>query len=138
MVEYLRTGCQHRGQSIVFAVKIWHEDLDDNARVFSAHGLDGSREMEGSAICHVIASHCRDDHMPQPHTLCSLGNPFWLIDFQSERFGGFDRTKPASPGAAITGDHESGRALTPAFPPVGALRFFANGVQPQVRDQRLR
>ena len=36
----------------------------------------------------------------------------------------------------IASDHESSRALAPAFPTIRALRAFANRVQPQIGNER--
>ena len=50
--------------------------------------------------------------------------------------GGGDGAEAAGAGAAVAADHEGGRAFAPAFPVVGARRALADGVQPQLVQQR--
>jgi hypothetical protein len=54
---------------------------------------------------------------------------------QRERFGGADGAEAAGAGAMVAGDHESGGALAPAFPMVGAFGALANGVELEFIEQ---
>src|SRR5262249_40750672 len=56
--------------------------------------------------------------------------------FQRKRLRRGDGAKSARPRATVARDHKSGRALTPAFPPVRALCTLANGVQSQIGNER--
>ena len=49
-----------------------------------------------------------------------------------------DRAEAAGPRADVAQDHEGGRPLRPALGPVGALRAFADRLEPQVFDDLAR
>jgi hypothetical protein len=54
----------------------------------------------------------------------------WLfLVRRAHRFAGGDSTETAGAGANVAENHESGGAMLPAFPHVGAARGFADGVE---------
>ena len=85
----------------------------------------------------IVARDGRDHDVLEPHPAHGFGDALRLVVFQREGFGRGHRAKPAGARAAVARDHERGRALAPAFPAVGALGGFADGVQPQVGHERL-
>ena len=93
--------------------------------------------MIRAAVLQIVARDGGDDDMLQFHPAHGFGHALRFVFFQRERFGGRDRAKSAGARAAIARDHHGRGPLAPAFPAVRALRAFANGVQPQIGDERL-
>ena len=137
VIEDMRPGLHHRQQRLIAAVEVGHQNLQRDPRHRLAHRFHGLRKMQRTAIGQVIACHRRDHHMIEAQPLHRLRHALRFIGLQREGLGGLDRTKPTGPRAALTGNHESGRALAPALPTIGALRLLANRVQLEVRDQGL-
>src|SRR4029079_6627001 len=50
---------------------------------------------------------------------------------------GLARTEATGPRADVAQDHDRGRALLPALPDVGAVRFLADGVERQSAQDAL-
>jgi hypothetical protein len=123
------------GESPVAVVEIRNQDFDDDFRVCLSDGFDGEFEVLGSAVAEVVASDGGDDHVAKVHAARGLGDACGFVGFERVGLGGFHGAEPAGASAFITGDHEGGGALAPAFPAVWALGFFANRDQFQVRDQ---
>ena len=135
MIEDVWASIHDHLQGPVAIIEIGYEHLDDDAGVDGADGLDGFLEMLGTSITEVIAGHCGDDDVAQFHASGGLGDAERLVFFQGVRLGGFDGAKSAGTGAFFASYHESGCALTPAFPAVRALSFFADGDEFEICDQ---
>ncbi len=73
--------------------------------------------------------------MFEVHALRRLGDAVWFVGFEGVRFCGFYGAEAAGAGAFVASDHESGGSLAPAFPAVGALRFFADGDEFEIGDE---
>lgn len=91
--------------------------------------------MEGSAIGDVIPGDCGDDDVIEVETLGGFSDALRLISFKSEGLGGFHCTETASTRAAVSSNHEGGGTSGPAFPTIRTLRFFADGVELEIRDE---
>ena len=138
VIEDVRAGLHDHFEGIVFAVEVWHEDLDGDGGHGLADGLDGAGKVLRAAVFHVITGYGGDDDVVQSHAFRGLGHSLRLIGLQSEGLGRFHRAEAAGTCAAVSGDHEGGRALAPAFPAVRTLGLFADGVQLQIGDETLR
>ncbi len=93
--------------------------------------------MIRAAVFQIVARDGGDHDMLQLHSYHRFGHALRLVVFQSERFRRCHRAKSARPRATITGNHERGGALAPAFPAIRALRAFANGMESQIGNERL-
>ena len=131
-------GVEHDLDAPILSVKIGHQHFDDDLRIHFANGVDGPREMIRAAVLQIVARDRGDDDMFQLHPPHGFGDPLRFIFFQRKRFRRGDRAKSAGARATIARDHHRRRALAPAFPAIRALRAFANRVQPQIGNQRLR
>ena len=74
--------------------------------------------------------------MLQSHAPDRFRDALGFILFQRKRLRGADRAKAAGTRATFARDHHGRGALAPAFPAVRALRALADGVQPQIGNQR--
>ncbi len=81
----------------------------------------------------AVMTTCSQLHPPR-----RLGHARRFVPFERERLGRADRAKAARARAAVARDHESRRALLPAFPMVRALGAFADRVQLQFVQQPAR
>ena len=99
---------------------------------------DGPSEMIRAAVLQIVARDRGDDDVFQFHPAHRFGDALRFVFFQRKRFRRCDRAKSAGARAAIARDHHRRGALAPAFPAIRALRAFANGVQPQIGNQRFR
>ena len=102
-----------------------------------ANGANCPREMFGAAIFQIIARDRGDDDVFEFQPFDRLGHTLRLVLLERERLCGADRAKSTGSGAAFTRDHHGGRALAPAFPAIRALGAFANGMEAQIRNERL-
>ena len=137
VIENVRGGIEDGSEGFVLAVEVGNQHLNDDCAIATSDCLDGLGKVEGSPIRHIVSSHRGDDDMFQIHPHDSLGHPLGFVRFEGKGFGGGDGTKSAGAGAAVTGNHEGSRTLAPAFPAVGTLSAFADGVEAKVRDQFL-
>lgn len=119
----------------VAVVEIGDEDFDDDFGVGEADGVDGFAEVFGAAIAEVVAGDGGDDDVAEVHAASGFCDAGGFVVFEGVWFGGFDGAESAGAGAFVTGDHECGGALAPAFPAVGALCFFADGDEFEVVDE---
>ncbi len=93
--------------------------------------------MFRAAILQIVARDGGNDDVFELQSSHGFGDALRFVFLERERFRGADRAKAAGPGAAFARDHHRRGALAPAFPAIRALRAFADGVQPQIGDERL-
>ena len=134
VIEDVGTGIHDGPKRVFLGMKVGDEDFDDDIGIFLADGEDGPGKVIGSPVLQVVARDGGDDDVIELHPGGSFGNSLGFIGFEGEGFGGFDGTESAGTGATISRDHEGGRSLPPAFPAVGALGFFADGVKVEIGD----
>jgi len=91
--------------------------------------------MISAAVVQIVARYRGDHDMFQVHPAHRFGHALRLVFFRAKGFAVVTGQNPQA-RATVARDHESGRALTPAFPSVRALRALANGVQSQIGNQR--
>ena len=135
VVEDVGAGIHDHLQRPIAVVEIGNEDFDDDAGIDLTDRADRFAEMLGSTVFEIVASDGGDDDVFEVHAAGSLGDPSGLIGLQCIRLGGFDGAETAGAGAFVTGDHESGGALSPAFPAVRALGLLADGHQLEIGNQ---
>lgn len=135
VVEDVGAGVHDELEGPVAVVEIGDEDFDDDAGIDLADGADGFAEMLGSTVFKVVAGDGGDNDVLEVHAAGGFGDAGWFIGFEGVRSGGFYGAEAAGAGALVTGDHESGGALAPAFPTVGALGLLADGHQLEICDQ---
>ena len=92
--------------------------------------------MIRAAVFEIVARHRGNNDVFQLQSSHRFGDTLRFIFFERERSRRCHSAKSAGARATIAGDHHRGGALAPAFPPVRALRAFANGVQTRIGDER--
>ena len=138
VVEHIRTGIEDPLEGIVFAIKIGHQNFDDDFWIESTNGLDGFPKVVRTAIRHIIAGDGGDNDMLETESLDAFGYALGFVLLERKRFGCIHRAKSAGTGAAIPGDHKRGSAPAPALPAIWALGAFADGMKAKVGNQILR
>jgi len=138
VVEHIGTGIKYPLEGIVFAIKIGHQNFDDDFGIESPNGFDGFSKVVRTAIGHVIAGYGGDHDMLEPESLDAFGDALGFVLLERKGFGGIHRAKAAGTGAAIPGDHKRGCASAPALPAIRALGALADGVEAKVGNQILR
>jgi hypothetical protein len=138
VVEDVRASVHDHLERPVAVVEIGDEHLDDDLGIHLADGADRFPEMLGAAIAEIVTGDGGDDDMAQVHAAGGLGDTGGLVGFQGVGLRGFHGAEATGAGALVACDHESGRALPPAFPTVRALGLLADGNQLEIGDQRLR
>ena len=138
VIEHIGAGIEDPLEGIVFAIKIGHQNFDDDFGIESPNGFDGFSKVVRTAIGHVIAGYGGDHDMLEPESLDAFGYALGFVLLEGERFGSIHRAKAAGAGAAIAGDHKRGSAPAPALPAIWALGALADGMKAKVGNQILR
>ena len=138
MIEDVGRGIEDDLDAPFLGVEVGNQDLDDDRGIHGANRFDRAGKMIRATIFQIISGDGGNDDVLQTHPAHGLGDALRFIFFQRKRPGGGHCAKSTGPGAALTRDHHRRGALAPTFPAVRALRAFADGVQPQVRDEGFR
>jgi len=85
--------------------------------------------MRRPAVGQIIAVNRGDDDMGKAELGGRLGDALGLIRIERAGQPGFHIAEGAGARAGVPHDHEGRVLLLPAFPDIGAARFFADSVQ---------
>ena len=129
VIEDFWLGIHHHFQRELVAFEIGDEHFDGAARLQLADAADDHGEDRRAAIGSFVSIDAGDDDMLQAHGADAFGDAVGLAPVERAGTPGLDITEAAAARAGVAHHQESGGALAPAFAQVGALRFFADGVQ---------
>lgn len=130
VVEDVGMGMDNGAKSVKIVLEVGNEDFDEDMGVFVADGPDSLGEVLRPAVGEVITVDGGEDDVVEVKLLESVGD---VMRFEGvdKAFGiaGFDVAEAAATGTGVPEKHDGGGAAAPAFVEVGAVGFFANGVE---------
>ena len=124
-----RCGFQNLQGAVVAAPKVGHQNFNLRVGRQGACFADAVHKVLAAAVAQVVAVHAGDDHVAQPQLGNGFGQVVGFVHIQRVGPAVADIAKRATPGAFVTHDHESGRALAKAFANIRAGGLFTDGHQ---------
>ena len=119
----------HQFKRFNLPFEIRDEHLDRATRCDLTDTVNEHAKDPGPTQVVIIAVHAGDDCMFQTHRFDRLSNALRFIVIQGQGFAAFHVAKSAAARANISQDEKSGCTTAPTLAHVGAIGFFANGVQ---------
>ena len=137
MVEDLGPGFDDGANGFLVALKVWNEHFNAAAGRLAADFLDDKREGASAAEIVIVAINAGDHCVLQTQFRYSLGDTARLVEV--DRLGPAlgHGAESAAARAEIAQHHECCGLVVPALADVGALRAFADGMQPERAGEAL-
>ncbi len=127
MVQHVGSGIKYRCKGIWVALAVGDEHLNGRSRVGLPDSGDRGRKRRRPAIGKVIAGHGRYHGVRQAHLGHRSRHPPRFRPIQVAGPTGVDQAEPTRPGAALTVDHERGRAVVPTVEDVRTAGLLTDG-----------